>query len=46
MSVSFETAFSYKGNQDWYIDRVLLEGRDIVGDVGNRISIEIWVSCF
>ncbi len=46
MFVSFETAFSYKGSRDWYMGGALLEGGGIVGNAGNRISVEVWISCF
>ncbi len=46
MSVSFETAFSYEDSQDWCIDRALLEGGGIIGGVGNRIFVEVWIFCF
>ncbi len=44
--MSFETAFSYEGGQGWYTGGALLEGGGIVGGAGNRISVEIWISCF
>ncbi len=46
ISVSFETVFSYEGSWGWCMGGTLLEGRGIIGGIGNGISVEVWVFCF